>query len=485
MSLKQKTISGYTWAFAERFGYWIIQFVFGIILSRLLSPTEYGLIAMIVIFLDIADTLVISGYGEALIRKKAPSNDDYSTVFLSNLTTAILCYAGIFLIAPSISSFFEEPVLEEIIAVIGIIIIINSFTLVPRVQLKRKLDFKSLTKESFFSNGISGLVAITLAFMGYGVWSLVWKNIVKSIASTFILFSIVKPKFSARFNIDSFREIFGFGSKLIATRLINVLYANSFNFIIGKFFSVQDLGLYNKANGFNNMFSRTLTKTLKSVSFPVLSKVKDEQIRLKAYYKKLFQTTTYLTFLLTFGLAAVADNFILGLIGPKWEEAIIYLQLLCFVGLFRPLASLNLNILVVKGRSDLNLTLEVLRKIIAIPVIVLGVFKGIKIMIIGLIGVAVIDFVIVAIWSGKFINYSLKEQLSDISPSFYLAIAIGASVFVLGKLIPAHPLLMLVIQSTVGLILTIAGSEFFSIKPYLIIKEIISEKLGLRLSLYK
>ncbi|MBV6438731.1 MAG: lipopolysaccharide biosynthesis protein [Haliscomenobacteraceae bacterium CHB4] len=476
MSLKQKTIHGLSWAFIDRFANQISQFIFGIILARLLSPAEYGLIGMLAIFFEVADTFVMAGFSEALIRKTEPSEKDYSTVFLVNVGTGIFFYAILCALAPGISWFFNEQQLTPIIWVMGSTIVINALSMVARVPLTKHMNFKVLATISVIANIVSGAVAIVLAFKGYGVWSLVWRNIVYSIVNTLMTVLLSRPKFGLQFSRDSFREIFGFGSKLLASRLFLEFYNNLYYLLIGKFFSARDLGLYTRANGYKDMFSRTLHNVIQSVSFPALSGIKDDNARLKNAYRKLVQSTTYLTAILMFGLAAASDNFILGLIGPNWADAIPYLQLLSIVGIFYPLHYINLNILVIKGQSGKHLKLEFLTKLIAVPALVTGFFFGIKAMIVCMIFTWVLDYLVTSSSSGRLIDYPVREQILDILPSFLFAILMGGVVWLAGTAMHFHPLAELLIQVALGALFTVTVSNQFRIKPFLEIKEIVLQK---------
>ncbi|MCB0543766.1 MAG: lipopolysaccharide biosynthesis protein [Saprospiraceae bacterium] len=476
MSLKQRTIRGLSWAFIDRFANQISQFIFGIILARLLSPSEYGLIGMLAIFFEIADTFVVAGFSEALIRKKEPTAADYSTVFLVNVFTGIFFYGLLYVSAPGISWFFNEPQLIPIIAVMGTVIIINAFGMVARVPLTKNLDFKSLATISVISNILSGTVAIVLAFKGYGVWSLVWRNITQSLLTTVLVFIFTKPRWGLHFSTESFREIFAFGSKLLASRLFLESYNNIYYIIIGKFFSARDLGLYTRANGYKDMFSRTLHNVIQSVSFPALAEIKDDDARLKNAYRRLVQTTTYLTATLMFGLSATADHFILGLIGPKWAEAIPYLRLLSIAGIFYPLHYINLNILVIKGHSGAHFRLEVLTKLIALPAIAIGLLWGIKAMIVCLIFTWILDYLVTASSTGRLIAYPLREQIADILPSIVFAASLGFFLFIVGNALPFPPLFALLIQGILGFAFVLLVSNQFRIKPFLEIKEIVLQK---------
>jgi O-antigen/teichoic acid export membrane protein len=476
MSLKQKTIRGLSWAFIDRFANQISQFIFGIILARLLSPAEYGLIGMLAIFFEVADTFVMAGFSEALIRKTDPTRKDYSTVFIVNVATGTFFYLLLCAAAPGISWFFNEPQLTQIVWAMGATIVINALSMVARVPLTKNLDFKSLATISVVSNVLSGAVAIVLAFKGYGVWSLVWRNVSYSIINTVMVFVYSRPDFGLQFSRDSFKEIFGFGSKLLLSRLFLETYNNLYYILIGKFFSAKELGLYTRANGYKDMFSRTLHNVIQSVSFPALSEIKNDDARLKNAYRKLVQSTTYLTAILMFGLAAAADNFILGLIGPKWSEAIPYMHLLSIVGIFYPLHYINLNILVIKGHSGKHLKIEFLTKVIAAPALFVGFFFGIKAMIICMIFTWMLDYLVTSSVSGRLIEYPVKEQVLDILPSVLFGISMGIFVFLAGKISPFHPLISLFAQVALGFLFTVAVSGFFKIKPFLEIKEIVFQK---------
>ena len=476
MSLKEKTIRGFSWAFIDRFSNQIIQFAIGIILARLLTPREYGLVGMIAIFLAVSDTFIVTGFSEALIQKKNPDKNDYSTVFLVNIITGLTFYTILFFSAGLISDFFKEPLLEKILIVISLTIIINALGMVPRVPLVRNLNFKALTKISVIATSLSGLVAIILALQGFGVWSLVWRAIVMSLVTTIMVNVISRPALGLYFNTKSFRELFGFGSKLLVSRLINELYLNLYYLLIGKFFSARDLGLYTRANGYKDLPSRTLSNVVQSVSFPALSKIQDDNQRLKKAFRRLIQVTMFLTFSIMFCLAGAAHNFIVGLIGYHWVEAVPYLQLLCFVGIFYPLSYLNLNLMTVKGRSDMNLKVEIIRKLIALPIVVFCLFYGIMAMIWGLIIASVINTYITLWWSGKLIAYPPKEQITDIIPSFFIAISAGILVFLI-SFFAVHILLYLCLHGAAELISTVFLSNYFKLQPFLELKIILLARL--------
>jgi teichuronic acid exporter len=476
-SLKHKTVSGLIWSFIDTIAGQGISFIVGIILARLLAPREFGLIGMITVFIAISESFINSGFSSALIRKKDCTNTDYSTVFYFNLVTGILFFIILYLSAPAISGFFNEPELKAILQVMGLILIIDSLTIIQRTILTKRINFKLQARISVIASIGSGIIAIAMALNGFGVWSLVAQRIVKQCINSLFLWIWNKWKPLFVFSIKSFKELFGFGSKLLISGLIDTIYKNVYYLIIGKFFSAQELGFYTKASEFKNLPSQNLNSIISRVTYPVLSTLQDDIPRLKNNYQRLIRSVMFITFILMMGMAAVAEPMIHTLIGAKWEPAIIYLQLLCFVGMMYPLHSLNLNMLQVQGRSDLFLKLEIIKKIIAIPTIVIGVFFGIKMMIVGMMVNTLIAYYLNSYWSGVKIGYSFKQQVKDVLPSFILALTMGIAVYFLGELLPFSYIVKLIIQILFGAIFVFVFCEITKFKDYIFVKELVLEKI--------
>lgn len=477
MNLKQKTISGLVWSFIENFAVLGFSFIVGIILARILSPKEFGLIGMLTIFIAISESFIDGGFGQALIRKQNCTQSDYSTVFYFNILIAVCCYVLLFLFAKSIGGFFHEPILEKLIRVLGLGLIINSFTLIQRTILMKCLDFKLQAKISLASSFFSGIISIYLAYTGWGVWSLVALILIRNIINSCLLWFLSKWKPIPDFSLKSFKELMSFGSNLLMSGLIDTIYGNVYYLVIGKYFSATELGYYTRADQFQSLPSSNLQRIIKRVSYPVLLTIRDDIPRLRQAYEKIIRSTMFITFVLMLGLAAVARPMILSLIGEKWEPSIIYLQLLCFIGMFYPLQSLNLNMLQIQGRSDLFLKLEIIKKALAVPVIFIGILWGIKTMIIGMMLLTLFSYFLNSYWSGRLIGYSSIKQLMDILPSFLLALIISAFVFAEGLIILLPPLPVLIIQLITGFSLTIGICELFHFKDYLYIKEIVTNSL--------
>lgn len=476
-NLKQKTIGGLFWSFVDNFAKLGIQFIVGIILARILSPREFGLVGMLTIFIAVSQTFVDSGFRTALIRKKHCSDVDYSTVFYFNMVVAVALYIVLFFSAGLISRFFEEPQLKPLVKVLGLGLIFSSFGIIQQTILTREINFKLQTYVTLAAALGSGTLAIVMALNNYGVWSLVALTVSRFALSSLFLWSWSKWRPILVFSLQSFKELFSFGSKLLLSAIIETLYQNIYLIVIGKYFSARDLGFYTRADQFRNLPSKNIMGVIQRVSYPVLSSIQDEAERLKTNYQKLIRSTMFITFLLMLGMAAVAKPMVLALIGEKWLPSVVYLQLLCFVGMFYPLQALNLNMLNVKGRSDLFLKLEIIKKLIAIPVIIIGIFWGIKIMIVGMIVNSIIAYSINSYYSGRLIGYSTGEQIRDILPSFVLAVGINGVVFLLGLMLSiSNNWLMLGLQIIAAVTLLFFSGELFRLKDYLYLKAMAYEQ---------
>jgi O-antigen/teichoic acid export membrane protein len=476
-SLKSKTIHGILWSAVDSLAAQGITFLVGIVLARLLSPAEFGLVGMITVFIAVSESFINSGFSEALIRKKNCTEIDYSTVFYFNLLTGILFFIILFFSGPLISSFFKEPQLNLLVKVLAFVLIIDSLTMIQRTTLTKRIDFKLQTRISVISALTGGAVGIWMAYSGFGVWSLVFKTLIQRTVNSLLLWVWNRWRPMLVFSLQSFRELFTFGSRLLISGLIDTFYRNIYYLVIGKYFSAQELGYYTRAQQFNDLPSKNLNGIMSRVTYPVLAKMQDDPVKLKSGYKKMIKSIMLISMVLMAGLAAMAEPMIITLIGEKWRPAVIYLQLLTFVGMTYPLHALNLNMLQVQGRSDLFLRLEIIKKLIAIPTIIIGVYFGIKIMILGMWVNTLIAYYLNSYWSGRMINYPMREQVMDILPGFGIAVAMGGIVILAGWLIPVSFLLKMIIQLILGTFVTFFLCEFFKPEAYLELRQIILKNM--------
>jgi O-antigen/teichoic acid export membrane protein len=470
-SLKSKTVKGISWSFIDAFANQGITFLVGLILARLLSPAEFGIIGIIGIFIAVSNTIVDSGFSNALIRKPDAQNIDYNTVFYFNLLIGVLFYGLIFLFAPVISSFFNEPLLTPLSRVLGIVLIINAFGIIQKTLLTKNIDFKKQTNISLIASVTSGIVGIVMAFSGYGVWSLAGQQLSRQGLNTVFLWIYNKWRPVLEFSIQSFKELFGFGSKLLLSGLLETIYQNIHTLVIGKYFSAAQLGQYSRANQFKSVFSSNLTAVFQRVYYPILSQIQNEQDRLLLIYRRIIKTNMLISFTMLLGLAAISKPLIVILIGEKWLMAAKFLPILCFAGMLYPLHATNLNILQVKGYSNLFLKLEIVKKMIGCIPIVIGIFYGIEIMLWSAVIVSFVSLFVNGFYSKRLLNYSMWEQLKDIFPSFSISSSIAFIVWSC-QLLNIPYLCILILQSALGLFLTLLIHHWIKLPEYLELKDI-------------
>lgn len=473
MSLKNRTVSGVFWSFLDVFSKQFVVFIIGIILARLLLPEQFGLIGMISVFLNISHVFVTSGLPTALVREKNVTDLDYNTVFLFNLFVSVLFYLALFISSPSISSFYNEPELENLVKIVGLTIVINAIGSVQKAQLTKEINFKAQAQVNFISSLLSGVVAIYLAFAGFGVWSLVWRSIISSILFVALLFYFNRwiPKF--QFSVISFKRLFSFSSKLLLAELISKVQTNSLPLLIGKLFSAQTLGFFVKADQFQKLFTENLYSIINRVTFPVLSTIQDEKQRINLVYRKMLKTSAIIIFPLIAILIGVAEPLVVLLIGEKWLPSVSYLQLLAGAGLLYPLHSLNLNNLKVFGKSGMVFKLAILKFLLLIPTLALGYYFNIEIMLIGLIVSSVIAYFINSYYSGKNINYSTKQQILDILPYLFISLMVGIIAFLVQYFANVHMFFRLFFALVASIVVLIVLLELLKDKVYIELKELI------------
>ena len=429
-SLKQKTTNGLFWSSVERFSNQGVSFVFSIILARILAPRDFGIVAMIGIFFAVAQSFVDSGFSNALVRKTDRREEDLSTCFYFNIGVGIVAYIVLFLIAPFIADFYNQPILSPIIRITGFGVVLNSLCVVQQALFTIRIDFKSQAKVTLSATIISGIVGVVLAYLEYGVWALVWQGVVMSLVRMGLLWLMSKWRPKAGFSKDSFHYLFGYGSKLLASGLLDTIYNNIYPIVIGKFYSPAQLGNYSRALTFAQLPSSNITSILQRVTFPVLSTIQDDMPRLQTDYRRLLKLSAFIVFPLMMGLAAVAFPVIRIILTPKWEGCSLYLQIICFALMLYPIHAINLNLLQVKGRSDLFLRLEVIKKIVGVCIMCITIPLGITAMCIGMVASSLIALFINTFYTGKLIDIGYLKQMCDLLPIFINSLLMGGVVFI-------------------------------------------------------
>ncbi|MCA1787980.1 MAG: lipopolysaccharide biosynthesis protein, partial [Desulfobacteraceae bacterium] len=351
MTLKQQAVKGITWNLIERFGLQGIQLILGVWLARLLTPADYGLVGMISVFFAVATVFVASGFGAAYIQKKEVTDLDANTVFYSNLVISLLCYAGLWMAAPAIAAFYEQPQLINLTRVMGGIVIINAFNIIQMAQLTRAIDFKRKTKITLAATLASGVGGITAALLGMGVWSLVLQQMLNRILTTAGMWLTSSWRPGLQFSMESFRSLFSFGAWVLAAGIVRTVFDNIYILTIGKFFPVAQLGFYTKAKQFKNLASEQLAGSVGAVAFPVLSRMQDDPSRLRTGVRNFLTHTMVFIAPLLVTLIVVAKPFVLVLLTEKWAPMIPYMQLLCIAGFLYPIHLVNVQVLQAQGKS--------------------------------------------------------------------------------------------------------------------------------------
>ena len=458
-NLKAKTAKGVGWGFADNILGLGITAAANIILARILSPADFGIIGMTAIFMTLSTSLVDSGFTGALTRKKDAVKADFDTVFYFNLAVSCLLYAVLFFCSPFIARFFKEPILVPVIRILGISLVINAFGIVQKIILVRRIDFRTQAWISLVSSFAAAVAAVVMAFYGFGVWSLVVLQVGKLAVNTILLWSVSKWYPGLCFSRKSFRDMFSFGGRLLITSIISTIWSEMYSFIIGKMYSSSVLGQYSRADKVKNMVTSNVSSVMQKVSYPVLASIQDEGERQINVYRKILKTTVLISFTAVFGVWAVAGPFILTFFGDQWLPAVGYLRIMCFSGLFLPLMMCSANVINADGRSDITLVLEILKTVMGLIPVVFGIIFSVEALLWSMVGVSFILFVVHAAYVSKVIHYSVGRQLADILPTLCVSIVMALIVNAMNMLaIPQW--LLLLLQICAGGTIVVLAYEF-------------------------
>lgn len=451
-SLKDKTVKGLGWSALDNAARYGMQFVIGIVLARLLSPDDYGLLGIIGIFTVVCTALVNGGFTTALIRKKDANEEDYNTAFICNLSMSLLLYAIVFLCAPLIADFFGRVELTALVRVSSLGLIIGALGMVQQTRLTKRIDFKTQTKITIAATALSGIVGIGMAVTGFGVWALVAQQLTSQVVTTMLLYIYNRWMPGLLFSMESFHDLFGFGWKMMLSGVLDSVWKESYQMVVGKVYTPGALGQYTRAKQFSSLFSSNLTAVIQRVTYPVLSNIQDDRQRMVSAYRRIIKVTMFVTATGMFFLAAIAEPMLYCLIGPKWHEASTYLPLICLNSTLYPLHAINLNMLQVQGRSDLFLGLEVVKKLIGLIPLAVCVFWGIMPMLYVNLAVGVVAYFLNSYYSGRLIGYNSWMQVKDIAPSCLVAAIVAVSVFFV-KYLPVSYWVILPSQMIMGAVI--------------------------------
>lgn len=459
-NLKQKTKKGLYWSAASNFANQGMRFVFGLILARLLSPDAYGVIGMLTVFLCVVQVFIDCGFSQALIAKQDRTQTDFSTEFYFNIGVGLIGYCLLFISAPFIADFYNMPLLTSVLRVVGLGVIINSLCVVQSAQFSIRLDFKTPAKIGVSTNLFSGVVGIILAYYGWGVWALVFQQLASGILYGILVWILAKWRPTFEFSKDSFKYLWNYGSKILASSLIQQVYDNLYPLVIGKFFSARQLGLYSRAQGFATLPSSNVSGILGSVTFPILSKINNDTPRLMRIYRQMIKTAAFIVFPLMLGLFAISNPLVKVLLNRQWYDCILILQLLCCALLWQPISAINLSILKVIGRTDILLKLEIIKRIAGIVSIVCSVPFGIIGMCIGYIILYLFCFILNTIYISKITDTPLFVYFKDIVPPLLASISMGGIVLGIISFIESN-LVSLIVGIIAGILCYYLFSRYF------------------------
>lgn len=478
MSLKKQAVKGAVWTYAQQFGTQLISFVVSIFLARILLPEEFGLIGMIAIFMGIGNTLFDGGMTSSLIRSDNLEKSDYSTVFIFNLCVSIAVYCIIFLSAPLIADFYRQPDLTSITRIYSLSFVFSAFGSVQNTMLTKAMNFKKqalLTVPPLLAGCV---VALIMANQGYGVWSLVGMTLVNTFVLSCILWITSSWKPSLLFSKEKFKLHFNYGYKLTLSSILDIIFTNIYQIVIGRFFSASVVGYYTRANQLMMMPIGNVSNALNKVAFPLFAELQNEEDRLRSAYKKIMLLVLYIISPIIVLMMVLAEPLTVFLFTAKWIPMVPLFQIICLSGLLYPLHLYNLLILQVKGRSDLFLKLEVIKKVLLSIVIFTSFYFGLYGLLWGQLVFSVLVLFINTYYAGSMINYSMKQQLRDMIPLFLLAGFVGMCVYVLDHyvLYTFLNIVRLIISSILGGVLYFSISYVFKFNSLLEIKNIILKK---------
>jgi teichuronic acid exporter len=476
-SLKSKTINALSWSFIEYSWVHGIRFLVGIILARLLFPEQFGLIGMLGIFIAVAQVFLDSGFGAALIQRQEITQVHICSIFYFNIVIGILATIILFLIAPWVAVFYNQPLLEPMMQVFSIRILIDSLGIIHATTLTKKIDFKTISKISIIAGTGSGVVGVSLAAIGMGVWSLVVQQIASSLLRTVCLWLFGTWRPTLVFSFRSMREMFSFGSNLLISELLNQIFENIYQLVIGKYFSAFELGIFTRAKTLNELPSIAISSMIGNVTFPVFSSLQNDIEKLKNGVKKIHSLITLVNFPLMIGLAVIARPLVLSILTEKWEDCITYFQLFCLSGLVSPLTGVNINVIIALGRSDIYLRLEIIKKVLIILSITITWSIGLFAMICGITLYNFIFFFLSSYYLNKITSYSIKSLLQSTISKLSIAVCMGLIVLALNFISIANNWIMLFIQTIAGFVSYSFLCWIFQNKEFAEIKNILRNQI--------
>lgn len=460
-----KVISNFIWRFAERCGAQAVQFVVSVVLARLLAPEVYGTIALVTVITTILNVFVDSGMGNALIQKKNADTLDFSTVFYFNIAICVLLYSGLFICAPWIAGFYKNLSLVPVIRVLGLTIVISGVKNIQQAYVSKTMQFKRFFFSTLGGTIGAAVIGVWMAYRGYGVWALVAQQIFNTTMDTLILWITVKWRPTREFSFKRLKGLFSYGWKLLASTLLDTVYNNIRQLIIGKMYSSSDLAFYNRGKQFPDLIINNINTSIDSVLLPTMSQEQDDKVRVKAMTRRAIKTSTYIMAPLMMGLAFCGTPIVRLVLTEKWLACVPFMQIFCITSMFYPIHTANLNAIKALGRSDLFLKLEILKKIVGIILLLSTMWFGVMAMAYSLLVSSVLSQIINSWPNRKLLDYGYLEQLKDILPGIVLAVVMGVCVYPV-QWIGLSDSITLCIQVVLGAIVYIIGSILLKLESF-------------------
>lgn len=476
---RREAAHGVMWSAIERFSVQGVQFLLNIIIASILLPSDYGLVAMLSIFMAVAQTFVDSGFANALIQKSDRDEVDYSTVFYFNIAVAILLYMILYVSAPAISAFYSEEPLTLMTRWLGLNLIINALSIVQRAKLTIQTDFKTQAKASLAAACLSGLTGLAMAYSGFGVWSLVVMNILNNSVNTMLLWIYAKWYPIWCFSWSSFRTLFSFGSKLLVSGLLHTIYLNLYSLVIGRFYQANDTGYYNRASSLAQFPSINIATIITRVVFPLQCKIQDEQAKLETSFLFYLRLSCLVIFPLMTLIGVLAEPLVLSILGEKWLPAAKLLTILSFAYILSPILVLNNTILNVKGRSDYFLKAEIIKKIVSVSILLGTLSFGVEVLCWGLLAYNIVDYIIIVFFARKVVNVGYLIQIKNIAPILILSATMSGVVYFTISLI-SHPIAQLLVGGFVGVIFFVLVGRIFSMREIIFAESWLKSRLNRR-----
>ena len=461
----EKIVSNFIWRFAERCGAQLVSFVVSIVLARILAPEDYGTIALVTVFTAILQVFVDSGLGTALIQKKDADDLDFSSVFYFNFAMCLVLYSGMFIAAPYIAIFYEDMTLTPVIRVLSLTIVISGVKGIQQASVSRNMLFKRFFFSTIGGTIFSALLGIGLAFSGYGVWALVAQQLSNTMIDTLILWITVKWKPKKEFSWKRLRTLFSYGWKLLVSSLLDTVYNNLRNLIIGKMYSSADLAYYNQGDKFPKIIVTNINTSIDSVLLPTMSNEQDDRNRIKSMTRRAIKTSTYVMAPLMMGLAFCAESIVKFVLTDKWLPCVPFLRLFCITYMFWPVHTANLNAIKAMGRSDWFLKLEIVKKIVGLFFLLSSMWFGVMAMAYSLLLSSILSQIINAWPNRQLLGYGYLEQVRDFAPGILLAIGMGICVYFIGFL-PLPTIITLLIQIIIGAVIYIGASALLKLEEF-------------------